>query len=76
MFQDKMVDWWQTLSNIASSDNVEDGEDDDNEETDLGKRSKDNEPGWVMGILSRMVELYMDRFRQIQMMLDTLTHPR
>jgi len=43
-----------SLSNLASSDNGEDGEDEDHPEddTELGKLSADDKPGWVMGTIS------------------------
>jgi len=46
-----------SLSNLESSDDAEDGddEDDDEKDTELGKRSKDDEPGWVMGTITKTV---------------------
>ena len=43
-----------SLSDVASSDVEEDGE--DNEDTEQGKLSEDDEPGWVMGTISKMVQ--------------------
>jgi hypothetical protein len=63
-----------SLSDLASSDDGDDGEDDD-EETELGKLSEDDEPGWVMGTISKMVLQRMKSFRQKQMKLDELTQP-
>jgi hypothetical protein len=48
------------LSDLASSDNGEDGEDEDDEETEQGKVSEDDEPGWVMGRISKMVPQRME----------------
>jgi len=64
-----------SLSNLASSEDEADGEgkDDDEENTELGKLSKDDEPGWVMGTISKMVQHCMESFRQKQMRRDTLT---
>jgi len=62
------------LSDLASSDDGENGEDED-EETDLGKLSEDDEPGWVMGTISKTVQQRMESFRQKQMKLDELTQP-
>ena len=62
------------LSDLASSDNGEDGEDED-EETEVGKLREDDEPGWVMGTISKTVQQRMESFRQKQMKLDELTHP-
>jgi len=66
-----------SLSDPVSSDNEEDGEDegDDNEDTELGNMSKDDEPGWVMGTISKMVEKRMQIFRQKHMRLEEITQP-
>jgi hypothetical protein len=61
----------ESLTDIASSDDEEDGEDqDDEEDTELGKLSEDDEPGWVMGTISKMVHHHMKRFQQEQMRLN------
>ena len=64
-----------SLSDLASSENGEDGEDedDDEEDTELGKLSEDDEPGWVMGTISKTVQHGMESFQQKQMRLDELT---
>jgi len=43
-----------SLSDLATSDDEEDGEDEEDkeEDTERGKLSKDDEPGWVMGTIS------------------------
>ena len=66
-----------SLSDLASSDDEEDGEDWDDEEEDAagGKLSEDDEPGWVMGTISKTVEHRMERFLQKQMKLDKLMQP-
>jgi len=64
------------LSDLAISDNEEDGEDEDDEETEQGKLSADDEPGWVMGTISKMVQQWMETFQQKQMKLDEMTEPR
>jgi len=66
-----------SLSDVASPEDEEDGEDldDDEEDTILGKLSEDDEPGWVMGTISKMVQHPMESFRQNQMRLDELTQP-
>jgi len=63
-----------SLSNHATSDAEENGddEDDDGEDTELGKLSKDDEPGWVMGTIFTMVQQRMENFWQTLMKLDTL----
>ena len=65
-----------SLSNCACSDDEQDEEEEeDKEDTELGKLSKDDEPGWVMGTMSKMVQHRMDSFRQKQMRLDKLMQP-
>jgi len=58
-----------SLSDLASSQDKEDGEDkdDDEEDTELHKLSEDDEPGWVMGTISKRVQHRMESFRQMQM---------
>jgi len=53
-----------SLSNLASFDDEQDGEDKEDDEVDaeLGKLSYDDEPGWVMGTISRTVQYHMDSF--------------
>jgi len=43
-----------SLCDLASSNNAEDGEDEDSDEEDLagGTFSEDDEPGWVLGTIS------------------------
>jgi len=66
-----------SMTNLANSEDEEDGEDedDDKENTELGKLSEDDEPGWVMGTISKMVQHRMESFRQRQMRFDKLTQP-
>jgi len=72
-FEEMLVAIGDSLSDLASSDNGEDGEDEYDEETEQGKLSEDDEPGWVMGTISKTVQQRMERFRQTQMKLDELT---
>jgi len=72
-FKEMMVAIGGSLSDHASSDDGADGEYEDDEETEQGKLSKDDEPGWVMGTITKTVQQRMERFRQMQMMLDDLT---
>ena len=60
-------------SDLASLDHEEDEEDD--EDTEQGKLSEDDEPGWVMGTISKTVQQRMDRFQQKRTKLDELTQP-
>jgi hypothetical protein len=65
-----------SLSDLGTSDDEQDREDEEDEEdnTVLGKLS-DDEPGWVMGTISKTVQHRMERFWQKQMRLDELTQP-
>jgi hypothetical protein len=66
-----------SLSDLASSDDEQDGEDeeDDEEDSELGKLSDDDEPGWVMGTITKTVQHRRESIRQEQMRLDKLTQP-
>jgi len=66
-----------SLRDLASSDDEQDGEDekDDEEEKQLGKLSDDDEPGWVMGTISKTVQHRMESIRQKQKRLHELTQP-
>jgi len=66
-----------SLSDLGSSDDEQYGEDeeDDEEDTELGKLSDDDEPGWVMGTITKTVQHHMQSFWQKQMRLDELTQP-
>jgi hypothetical protein len=47
-FDEMLVGIGDILSDLASSDDGEAGEDEDDEETEQHKLSEDDEPGWVM----------------------------
>jgi hypothetical protein len=66
-----------SLSDLACSDDEQDGEDeeDDDEDTVLSKLSDDDEPGWVMDRISKTVQHCIESFRQKQMRYDELTQP-
>jgi len=56
-FEDILKAMGDRLSVLASSHDEVDGEHkDDDEDSELGKLSKDDEPGWVMGTISRTVQ--------------------
>jgi hypothetical protein len=74
-FEGMLVAIGDCLSYLASSDDREDGDDEDNEETEQGKLSIDDEPGWVRGTITKMVQQRMERFWQKQMKPDKLTQP-
>jgi hypothetical protein len=67
-----MVNIGHSLSELAGSDKGEDGEDEDDVVTEQGKLSEDDEPGWVMGTITKTVQQRVERFQQKQMMLDKL----
>jgi len=73
-FEEMMNAIGDSLSDLASSEDEQDGEDgdDDDEDTALGKLNKDDEPGWAMGIISKMVQHRMESFRQKQTRLHKL----
>jgi hypothetical protein len=73
-FEEMMAAIRDSLSDLVSSDNGEDGEDED-EETEQGKLSEDDEPGWVMGTITKMVQQRMESIWQNQMKLDESTQP-
>ena len=60
------------LSDLASSKDGEEGEDEDDAETEQDKLSEDDESGWVMGTITKMIKQLMERFWQKQMKLDVL----
>jgi hypothetical protein len=66
-----------SLSDLASSDDNQDGEDeaDDEGDTELGKLSDDDEPGSVMGTITKTVQHRMESLWQKQMRLHELTQP-
>jgi len=72
-FEEMLVAIGDSLSDLASSDDGEYGEEKDDEQTAQGILSEDDEPGWVMGTISKTVQQRMERFRQKQMKLDELT---
>ena len=72
-FEEMLIAIGDSLSDLVSSDDGEDGEDEDVEETEKGKLSGDEEPGWVIGTITKMVQQRKERFRQKQMKFDQLT---
>jgi len=66
-----------SVSDLASPDEEQDGEDKEynEDDTELGKLSDDDEPGWVMGTISKTVQHRLESFWQKQMKLDELTQP-
>jgi len=74
-FEEILVAIGDSLSDLASSDDGEDREDEDDEESEQGKLNDDDEPGWVMGTITKTVQQRMESFRQKQMKLNELTQP-
>jgi len=74
-FEEMLVAIGDSLSDLASSDDVEDGEDEDEEKTEQGNLSEDDEPGCVMGTITKTVLQRLERFRQTEMKLDELSQP-
>jgi len=74
-FQEMMVAIRNSLSDLTNSDDGDDGDDEDDEDTEQGKLSEDDESGWVMGTISKMLVQRIERCRQKQMKLDQLTWP-
>jgi len=72
-FEEMLVAIGDSLSDLASSEDGKDGEEEDDEKTEQGNLSEDDEPGWVMGTMTKTVQQRMERFRQKKMKLDELT---
>jgi hypothetical protein len=66
-----------SLSDLARSEDEEDGEDEDHDEEETGqcKLSEDDEPGSVMGTICKTVQHHMGRFRQKHLRLEERTQP-
>jgi len=77
MFEAMLNAFGHWLRDLASSDNEQNPEhrEDDQRDTELGKLSDHDKPGWVMGTCSKLVQHRMESFRQKQMRSDELTHP-
>jgi len=74
-FEVMMVAIGACLSDLAGSDAGEDGDDHDDQEAEQGKLSEDDEPGWVIGTITKTVQQRIERCWQKQMKLDELTQP-
>jgi len=64
-FGEMLKDIGEGLSDLANSKDEEDREDenDDEEDTVLGKLSEDDQPGWVIGTISKTVQHRMESVR-------------
>jgi len=54
-FEEMMAALGDSLRDLASSDTMQDGEDED-EETEQTKLSEDDKPGWLMSTITKMVQ--------------------
>jgi hypothetical protein len=63
-FQEMLVAIGYSLSDLSSSDHGEDGMKQDDEETEQGNLSEDDEPGWVMSSITKTVKQRMVLCRQ------------
>jgi len=73
-FEEMLNSIGDSLSDLASSADEEDVEDEVHDDhTEQGKLSEDDDPGWVMGSVSKSVQRRIERFWQKQMKLDELT---
>jgi len=70
-----MVTIGDSLSDFASPHDGEGGEEDDNEETQQGRLSSNEEPDGMMGTFPKTVPHRLERFSQMQMKLNELTQP-
>ena len=75
LFYDMMVAIRDSMSDIASSDDGQDGDAEDDDETEKGQLRQDDEPGWVLATITQTVPQRLERFQQKQMTLDELTQP-
>lgn len=62
-----------SLSNHACSKTVQYGHDENDEDTELGKLSEDDQPGWVVATMSISAHQQMQSYTQMWMKLDELT---
>jgi hypothetical protein len=56
MLEKMLVAIGDSLRDLVCSDDGEDGEDEDDEVTDPGMLSEDDEPGWVLGTITKIVQ--------------------
>jgi hypothetical protein len=72
-FEEMLDGIGDSLSDLASSDDGEGGE--NNEHAEQGELSADDETGWMMGTISKTVHYRLGNFRQKQIMFDEITQP-
>jgi hypothetical protein len=71
--EEMLVAICDSLNDLASCDNGEDGEHEVDDKTEQGKLSEDDKPGRVIGTITKTVQQRMDTFQQKQMKLDGMT---
>ena len=64
-----------SLSDLAISDNWENGDDKNHDMTQQSQLSEDEKPGLVMGTITKTVEQHTERFQHKWMKLEELTQP-
>jgi hypothetical protein len=72
MFSEMMLAFQVSLRDIPRSDNTGMRKR-NNDETDRGKVSEDDQPGWVLGTRLNIFQPLMESFRQIQIKLEAFT---
>jgi hypothetical protein len=73
MFEEMEAACGDSLSDLANSNDGEDVKDENYEETEQGKLSEDDEPGWVMGTITKTVPQRIETLWEKQMRLYELT---
>jgi len=64
-----------SLSNVPTSNNQEDGEDENDDDTEQGQLTEDDEPGQAMCRISKTMQQGLDRVWQNQMKLEESKQP-
>jgi len=72
-FNGMMVAIGDSVSGLATSDDGEDRDDQDDDESAQGTLSEDDEPSWVMRTFTKTLQQRMERFQQKLMNLNELT---
>jgi hypothetical protein len=75
MFEKILVVIGESLSDLASSDDRKDGEDQDDDQPVQGKLRADDKPGGVMGTISKMLQQHMEWVLPKQMKPAELAQP-
>jgi hypothetical protein len=73
--EEMLVAFQHSLNDLSSPRDGEHGEDECDEDTEQGKLSEDDEPGWVVGTITQTVQQHLKRFSQKQMKIGKWTQP-